>query len=131
THASETFGTFRRRIPDARSIDASKGRWEEKVAADGVRAIRFGAHEIDLSAVSQIVDPAQTAAIAHGILRAKRLMDGKISLQEAVEAVVAGTESRGLDALAPYPSGGLAAFRPIELAAAINRLRTLRVWQTE
>lgn len=130
-HAGERFGTVRRRIPDPRSIDASKGRREAQVAADGVRAIRFGVHEIDLSAVSQVVDPAQTAAIAHGILRAKCLMDGRTSLQEAVEAVVAETESRGLDALVPYPSGGLAAFRPFELAAAINRLRTLRVGQKE
>ncbi len=130
-HAGERFGTVRRRIPDPRSIDASKGRREARVAADGVRAIRFGVHEIDLSAVSQVVDPAQTAAIAHGILRAKCLMDGRTSLQEAVEAVVAETESRGLDALVPYPSGGLAAFRPFELAAAINRLRTLRVGQKE
>lgn len=125
------FGPFRQRFPEARSIDASKRRREAKVAADGVRGIRFGVHEIDLSAVSQVVDPAQTAAIAHGILRAQCMMDGQTSLREAVDAVVAETERRGLDVLAPHPTGNLAIFRPHELAAAINRLRTLRVGQRE
>jgi predicted ABC-class ATPase len=131
TQAKDGFGEFRRRIPETASIDARNGRREAKVAADGVRGIRFGVHEIDLSAVSQVVDPAQTTAIAHGILRAQRLMDGRTSLREAVDAVVAETECRGLDVLAPHPTGGLAIFRPFELAAAINRLRTLRVGQRE
>jgi predicted ABC-class ATPase len=123
------FGTFRRRVPDAGSIDASKGRREEKVAADGVRGIRFGVHEIDLSAVAQVVDPAQTAAIAHALLRTKRLMDGTRTLDEVVRAVAAEVAEDGLDTLAPHPVGGLAAFRPFELAAAMNRLRTLRAGQ--
>ncbi|MDK2975326.1 MAG: hypothetical protein PWP08_1697 [Methanofollis sp.] len=125
------FGPFRRRVPGAGSIDASKGRRDAKVAAAGVRGIRFGVHEIDLSAVSQVVDPAQTTAIAHAVLRARRLMDARTSLREAVDAVVAEVERDGLDVLTPYPTGGLAAFRPYELAAAINRLRTLRVGQQE
>ncbi|TAJ44287.1 ATPase [Methanofollis fontis] len=125
------FGAFRHRIPEAASIDASKGRREAKVAADGVRGIRFGVHEIDLSAVPQVVDPAQTTAIAHAILRARRLMDGRRSLREVVEGVMAEVERDGPDALTPHPSGGLAVFRPYELAAAINRLRTLRVGQRE
>lgn len=109
----DVFGTFRRPVPDAGSIDASKGRREAKVAADGVRGIRFGVHEIDLSAVAQVVDPAQTAAIAHALLRAKRLMDGKRTLDEVVRAVAAEVEEDGLDTLTPHPVGGLAAFRPL------------------
>ena len=36
-------------------------------------------------------------------------------------------EERGLDAIAPFPQGDLAAFRRFELAAALDRLRTLQV----
>ncbi|WP_220681829.1 ABC-ATPase domain-containing protein [Methanofollis formosanus] len=130
TSPKDGFGTFMRRVPEARSIDASKGRREAKVAADGVRGIRFGVHEVDLSAVAQVVDPAQTAAIAHGMLRAKRQMNGRSTLAEVVRAVAAEVEENGLDALTSHPVGGLAAFRPFELAAALNRLRAFRAGQT-
>jgi len=127
--AGDGFGTFRRRVPDAGSIDASRGRREAKVAADGVRGIRFGVHDIDLSAVPQVVEPAQTTAIAHAILLARGYMDGRRTLHEVVARVGDDISTGGLDALTPHPVGGLAAFRPFELAAAINRLRTFRAGQ--
>ncbi|MDD3622853.1 MAG: ABC-ATPase domain-containing protein, partial [Methanofollis sp.] len=129
TSQKDGFGTFMRRMPEARSIDARKGKREAKVAADGVRGIRFGVHEVDLSAVAQVVDPAQTAAIAHGMLRAKRHMNGRSTLAEVVAAVDAEVKREGLDVLTSHPIGGLAGFRPFELAAALNRLRTFRAGQ--
>ncbi len=129
THASEGFRPFRHRIPDPRSIDARKGKHEAKVTAVDLRAIRFGLHEIDLSAVAQIVDPAQTAAIGRAILLARDAMGEERSLREVIAIVMRAIARGGLDVLAPYPSGDYAAFRPCELAAAINRLRTFRADQ--
>lgn len=54
-------------------------------------------------------------------------MDGDRTLSEVVDAIMADIESKGLDVLVPFPQGDLAMFRRFELAAAINRLRTLKV----
>ncbi|MDN7024260.1 ATPase [Methanoculleus sp. FWC-SCC1] len=129
TEGDGNFRQVRQRIPHARSIDARKGKYEAKVSAVGTRAIRFGLHEIDLSAVAQIVDPAQTAAIGRAILLARSSMDRERTLREVVAAVMDAITAGGLDVLSPYPSGDYAAFRPQELAAAISRLRSLSAGQ--
>ncbi len=129
TRANEVFPPFRHRVPDRRSIDPRRGKHEAKVTAVGLRTIRFGLHEIDLSAVGQIVDPAQTAAIGRAILLARDAMDGERTLRDAVAIVMRAIARGGPDVLSPYPSGDYAAFRPCELAAAINRLRTLSAGQ--
>jgi hypothetical protein len=56
-------------------------------------------------------------------------MDGKRTLKEVVNRVISDINHRSLDILTPYVTGDIARFRPFELAAAINRLRTLKVVQ--
>ncbi|RKY66280.1 MAG: ATPase, partial [Candidatus Latescibacterota bacterium] len=80
-------------------------------------------------AVEQLVDISQTRAIGDAIYYATRYMDGRRTLREIVEAVLRDIEKKGLDVLSPRPVGDYAAFRGLELAAAINRLRTLSVSQ--
>jgi hypothetical protein len=73
--------------------------------------------------------------VGHAIhLAATRFMDGKTSLREVVEKLEAFFDAEGLDALDPFHRGGhhpgnFARPRGLEIAAAINRLRTLRVRQ--
>jgi predicted ABC-class ATPase len=121
------FGTISERIPLAHSFDASKGRREVKISPKGLQSIAFGTHTIDLGAVEQLTDPSQTRAIGDAIYYATRYMDGKRTLREIVEAVLADIKTKGLDALSPRPVGDYAQFRGLELGAAINRLRTLAV----
>jgi hypothetical protein len=54
-------------------------------------------------------------------------MDGTRTLAELVDSVLKDVEEKGLDVLSPRPVGDFAGFRNLELAAAINRLRTLGV----
>jgi hypothetical protein len=54
-------------------------------------------------------------------------MDGKRTLRGIVDAVLADMKAKGIDVLSPRPVGDYAAFRGLELGAAINRLRTLTV----
>jgi predicted ABC-class ATPase len=124
----QRFGEITPRVPLAESLDPSKGRREVKISARGVKAILFGTNEIDLTAVEGLVDPSQLNAIGQGLYYARqRYMDGRRTLPEILDAVMADIDREGLDALDPRPVGDLARFRRYELAAALNRLRTLRV----
>jgi len=120
---------FRRRVPLRESFDARKGRSEEKVSARGLHTILFGVTPVDLGAVEQLADSAQTTAIGRGMVYATRYMDGSRSLPEVIGLVCNDIRDRGLDVLAPYPRGDMAGFRGFELAAAINRLRTVAMRQ--
>jgi predicted ABC-class ATPase len=123
------FGRITGRIPLSGSFDPSKGRKDVKISAKGLRSILFGRHPIDLSAIEQLVDPSQTRALGDAIRFATLFMDDKRTMAEVIDAVVRDVEIKGLDVLSSRPVGDYAEFRGLELAAAINRLRTLAVRQ--
>jgi predicted ABC-class ATPase len=124
----ESFGQIKPRVPLAWSLDPSKGKYEVKITAKGTRAIVFGWHEIDLSAVEQLVHPGQLHAIGQALYYAReRYMDGRRTVAEILKLVMEDIERGGLDVLDSRLMGHYAIFRPQELAAALNRLRTLKV----
>jgi len=98
-------------------------------------SLNLGYESIDLRAVEQIVEVGQVRAITQAIVYAQRYyFDGTRSLDQILDCVMQDIERGGLDALAigidpenPKISGNLSEFRRFELAAAINRLRTLQV----
>jgi predicted ABC-class ATPase len=113
------------RIPLPESLDAQRGK-REKTKAYDTRAIQFGRYDIELTAVEQFVDQGQLAAIADALLYLRQYL-GKVSLAEALQKVTADISTHGLDVLQRQPAGDYAEFRPLELAAALNRLRSLKV----
>lgn len=121
----DIFGKIRERIPQPDSIDPSKGH-KTKLKAEGVNQIQLGRQRIDLSALDQVVSPAQLNAIADAILLAKKRM-GKASLKEVLHEIEEAINQNGLDILNKRNRGDYAMFRKNELAAALNRLRTFRV----
>jgi predicted ABC-class ATPase len=123
----EHFGPITERIPLGHSFDPSKGRREVKISSKGLHSIAFGTHTIDLGAIEQLVHISQTRAIGDAIYYATMYMDGGRTLREVVDAVLMGIMEKGLDLLSPMPVGDYAAFRALDLAAAIARLRTLSV----
>jgi len=125
----DRFGKITERIPRPQSFDPSRGRKPVKITPKGLKTVLFGVHAIDLGAVEQIVDTSQTRAIGDAIHYATRFMDGKRTMREVVEAVLREVREQGLDVLSSRPVGDYAAFRGLELAAAVNRLRTLSVTQ--
>ncbi len=125
----ERFGPLPQRIPLAESLSARRGRREAYLKARGTRTLVFGTHEIDLSAVEQLVEDGQVKAIGEALVFAvERYMDGRKTLKEVSDLVMKEIERHGLDGIArvPYPSD-LVMFRRQEFGAAINRLRSLRV----
>ena len=105
-----------------RSIDSRRGR-RERVRGRGLRELELGEERVDLGAIDQLADPSQVRAIGPILLALRKHAEGA-TLREALEATMAEVEARGLFALDPSPD--LALPRPFEVAAALNRLRSLR-----
>ena len=124
----QKFGEITPRIPLAESIDPSRGHREVKLKVRDVDEVVFGTEEIDLAGVEQIIEKGQLRAIVQAIVYAKRqYINGQYTLPEILNRVLADIESKGLDILTNFPEGNLVGFRRFELAAALNRLRTLKV----
>lgn len=122
------FGHLMPRIVQPHSIDPSKGRRSVNLKARDTDQLQIGQDIIDLSAVEQLVEPGQVRAIAEAIVYAQRYhMTPDRPLADVVAAVMADLADHGLDALTEWPMGDLVMFRGLELAAAINRLRSLQV----
>ncbi|MEG4234645.1 ABC-ATPase domain-containing protein [Microcoleus sp. Pol11C3] len=122
------FGEITQRVPIPASLDPSLGRRDVRVKVRDVDELAFGTEDIDLGAVEQIVDSGQLRAIAAAMVYAKQqYMDGKRTLSEIIDLVMADIDAQGMDILSPFPEGDFAMFRRFELAAAINRLRSLSV----
>jgi predicted nucleotidyltransferase len=88
----------------------------------------FGSETVDLNAVEQIVEIGQLRAIGMAIAYIQNTnWNGTQSIAQQIDTLMATITSQGLDALTEYPSGELCVFRRFELAAVINRLRSLQI----
>jgi predicted ABC-class ATPase len=124
----ESFEKVRSRLPLPESFNPQRGKLEVKIGARGLKTIIYGKTAIDLSQVGQIVDESQTQAIGDLIhYCATHFFKGDTSLAEGLRRAMAEIDEKGLDILAPHPRGDYARPRIFEVAAAVNRLRTLRV----
>lgn len=121
--------SYQHRVPLKESINPYRGR-KMKLASRGKDTILLGSDTIDLSQVKQVVDPSQTRAICYALYHAQQYMDGQHTIPEILSILEAKLEKQGLDMISPPGrdnSPDLARFRPYELAAALNRLRSLRI----
>ncbi len=129
------FEAVTERFPEASSFDPSRGRRDVKIDAKAQDLVLFGSDAIDLRCVEQLVELSQTRAVGHALhLAATRFVDGKATLREVVDRLEACFDTEGLDALDPHHRdghhpGNFARPRGLEVAAAINRLRTVRMRQ--
>lgn len=126
----EAFGRVSSRAPIPSSLDPRRGRRAEKVDAKGLSTILFGRTRLDLGALEQLVTISQTRAIGDAlVLMMRRFMDGRRTVAEVLDLLEAELDERGLDALSRFKLGSYARPRRQEVAAALNRLRTLRIDQ--
>lgn len=126
--AAEKFGQIKSRLIDMGGISPMAS-GKVKVKAKGLHYIQFGRHIIDLSFVEQLVDESQTRAIALSLYWLWERMRGKRTLREGLKDLFNMLKTEGLDALSlrNEAEGNLAMPRPYEIAAAINRIRGLKV----
>lgn len=116
-----------RRCPERGAVSPTgKGRVR---AFDG-RRLEYGREEIDLAAIEQLTQREQafTAGRALAVLAESRV-DGHTSVPELLDALETLLAAEGLDVLSPFaePVGDLVAVRRHEVAACLNRLRTLSI----
>ena len=97
-----------------------------KVKTQHLTTLTIGQEDIDLRSIEQLIEPNQTRAIAYAILTWQQ-QNCSHSLQNLLDDIMSRVQRHELDALTPYPMGDLSEFRRYELAAVINRLRTLKV----
>jgi len=110
------------------SIDPTAGRDDSFIKAPDVHTLCFGRSTIDLSAVTQLADSQQTETIGHILYYAKlRYMDETHPMREILDLVDRDLSTEGLECLARELRGDLARPRRYEIAAALNRLSTLRI----
>ena len=116
------------RVPLPQSLDPSRGRRPERVRAVRTRSIEFGREEIDTGLLYQLVDGGQCRMIGDALLAlARGLCDGRRALPEVLNALDARLEAGGLEAVTEAGFGDRSRARRFEIAAALNRLRSLRV----
>ncbi|MBN1697308.1 MAG: ABC-ATPase domain-containing protein [Spirochaetales bacterium] len=118
------------RIPQPEGFPSPRRGKPLKVQAKSRTHIRYENITIDLSSMEQLVDESQTRGIASSLVFAVRtLVDGKKTLAETVREIEGLLDRWGPDALcvAEYPWGDIARPRKNEIAAAVNRLRGIRM----
>lgn len=130
-----TWDLDRRPIPE--SFDPSRGKKSVKIDAKALDQILYGTDMIDLRGVEQLVDFSQTRAVGLAIhLCANRFMNGRIPLRKVLEEAEDYINQKGLDLLDPFHRpekhpGSLARPRKYEIAAAISRLRSMRMVRSD
>ncbi|MGB3294775.1 MAG: ABC-ATPase domain-containing protein [Phormidesmis sp.] len=132
----QPFGKVTPRAILPESIPAGQGDHPLKIKARQA-VLMLGNEAIDLKAVEQLVETQQVSAIAQAIIYAQRhYFDGQLPLGTVLDYVMADIAQGGLDMLSPgiesdepRLSGNLAEFRRLELAATLNRLRSLKIAQ--
>ncbi|HEY9642964.1 MAG TPA: ABC-ATPase domain-containing protein [Coleofasciculaceae cyanobacterium] len=133
------FGPITARIPRCKRLDSPARQQDNSDLADlrsprtkvrDVDELVFGTETVDLAAVEQIADVGQLRAIGAAIRYLQsHYLDDRRCLAEIVSLVMTDLAAGNLDILTDYPQGDLALFRDLELAAVINRLRSLEVLQ--
>jgi len=119
------------RVPIPGSINPHLGR-KVKVKANGLRNITFGRDNVDLYALSLLVDESQTRMVAEvwHYAYVKGYIDGKRSIMEIIDRLFCDIQEKGMDIISPHRyghPGDYALPRKFEIAFAINRLRSLKI----
>ncbi len=98
-----------------------------KIAAQGVKEILFGRHEIDISKLEQLIDTGQAEATGWMMkYYAENIIPNGDALVSGVEKILQILDENGLDAFTLYERmGNFAAPRKQELLSTINRIRNI------
>lgn len=113
------------------SIDPSHGRLDADLAALAIDTLRFGRNIVKLGSSAQLADLHQTGTIGLILHYGKaRYLDEGRPIREILDLVDRDLSTEGLECLSRELRGDLARPRRYEIAAALNRLRTLRISHT-
>ncbi|WP_099157407.1 ABC-ATPase domain-containing protein [Virgibacillus ndiopensis] len=129
----EEFGEITRRKLAQNSLQTQKGK-RAKTQAKGLTKIIMGKTDISFTSTEQLVDESQTRMIAEIIQYLDRTngIQNSSSLNKLLNTIETKIEKEGLASFAAFPNqhpGDIARPRKYEIAAVLNRIRTLTVTQ--
>jgi predicted ABC-class ATPase len=116
----------RERVIHASSIDLRRGK-RETARSRGLHTIELGCERVELSYLEQLAEAGQTEAVARII--GEFVTAGEVrEVRELVREELASVSEKGLDSLGSVEGhpGEMSLPRAQEVAAAINRVRSLR-----
>ena len=110
----------------ASSIDLRRGK-RESARGKGLYTIELGRERVDLSYLEQLAEAGQTEAIARVIGEFAAATSSSRGVEEVVRGALDSVADNGLDSLGNFRGhpGELSLPRPQEVAAAIDRIRSL------
>lgn len=114
------------RVVHVGALDASSRKRTRYVRAMDDRTLRYGDATVDLVAVEQLSSRAQIRAAAAALAAAAE-SGGTMAVTELLDQIEETMAADGLDAFDARAPGDLAAFRRLDIASILNRLRDLRV----
>lgn len=133
------FPSVRHRVPAPESVNPEASR-KSKIKGRGIEALQFGDSDVDLRGLEQLVDPSQVVGVGLAMARLARAghLGGGRTLAEALDRLETelwadgagdGTtgDADGVETLRGRYAGDFALPRRHEIAAALNRLRSLRI----
>ena len=103
-----------------------------KVVARRLQCIQFDQIDLDLSGVEQFIEVSQVRAVANMLIYLEHsgLCDGLMPLATVLDRMERVVQEKGLDGIATFRKpGDLSLPRRGDVAAAINRLRVLKMVQ--
>jgi predicted ABC-class ATPase len=116
-------------------LDPAALAWNHRPAnikVHDLRQIILGQDAIDLTQVEQLVESGQLRAIATAIQWLhQQYPESNLSFAAGMAAVMSTIATAGLSSLSPFPESDFVYFRRFELAAALNRWRSLRIENEE
>jgi predicted ABC-class ATPase len=114
------------------SIDSSAGPNDQVIHAEAADLLKFGRSLINLQGLTQLADKHQMATIGLILYYAKlRYMDEGRPIREIMDLIDRDLGTEGLECLSRDLRGDLARPRRYEIAAALNRLDSMRVSHVE
>ncbi len=123
-------GTLRAPLPRIPGTAGLRPTGRGRVRARDGRRVEYGQSEIDLGAVEQLStgEGARSAGLALALI-AEGIADGYRTVSACLDALEGLLRADGLDVLSPFetPVGDIVAVRRHEVAACLNRLRTLHI----
>ncbi|MEY9213183.1 ABC-ATPase domain-containing protein [Thermobifida halotolerans] len=116
------------RVVDPASVTAT-ARGRTRIKRRDMDVLTFGEADIDLRFLAQLVDPSQVIGLGLALraLVEEGFVDGTRPLARALDLLEERLRDHGVTFLGRGHHGDYAAVRRQEIAAALNRLRTLRI----
>ena len=120
------FPAVRNRVPDPASVTPAG---KAKIGARGTGELRYGRESVDLSALSQLGEHSEVVGIGAALRRlaADDHVDGAATIAEVLDRFDELLARAGPDGLDDGRQVDFVAPRRLDVAGALNRLRTLRI----